>query len=79
MKRTQITVKEVNEDAFRKLKAFAVRGKITVGAALTLAIESLLSQTKKKKKDLGELKAADWGSGTEYLSEQLDETIYGDN
>ncbi len=78
MKKTQITVKEVDEEAFRKLKAFAARGKITVGAALSLAIDKLLSQAKKKR-DLAELAPTDWGAGSEFLSEQIDEAIYSDN
>ena len=77
--KTQITVKEIDEDSFKELKAFAAKGKITIGAALTLAIKKLLSQTRKKRKDLAELAPINWGPGTEHLSEQIDEVIYGDN
>ena len=77
MKKTQITVKEVDEGSFKELKAFATKGKITVGAALTLAIEELLSQTNKKKKDLSQLNPTNWGLGTENLSEQINESSYG--
>ncbi len=78
MKTTQITVKEVNEEIFRELKAAAVRNKMTVGATLSLAIETWLSQLKKKKGNLSELKSINWGPGTEHLSEQIDEIIYGE-
>ncbi len=75
--KTQITVKEVDEESFKELKAEAVRRKMGVGIALTLAIESWLSSLKQKKGSLSELKSRNWGPGTEYLSEKVDEAIYG--
>ena len=75
---TQITVKEVDEKAFQELKAQAAKNKMTVGAALTLAIETWLSSTKRAKADLAELKAVSWGQGTERLSEKIDEALYGE-
>ena len=79
MKTTQITVKEVNEKAFQELKATAVRNKMTIGTALTLAIEQWVSSLKKTKiGKLSELKPRNWGKGTEYSSEQIDEILYGE-
>ena len=74
---TQITVKEVDEQSFRKLKAFAVQRKMKVGSALSLAIEFWLSSVKTKKDTLSELKPISWGKGTEHLSEDLDSVLYG--
>ena len=78
MKKTQITVKEIDEGAFKELKVEAIRRKMTVGTALTLAINNWLSSLKKTRKSLLEWKPTDWGSGTERLSEEVDEIIYGD-
>ena len=78
MKTTQITVKEVNEKAFQELKATAIKGKMTVWTALTLAIENWLSSLKEKKGIFSELKPRNWGHGTERLSEEIDKIIYGE-
>ncbi|HLC86468.1 MAG TPA: hypothetical protein VJG30_04240 [Candidatus Nanoarchaeia archaeon] len=79
MAKTQITVKEVEEKTFQELKAEAVRRKLTVGTALTLAIENWLSSLKKPKESLLKWKPTNWGPGTERLSEQVDEVLYGDD
>ena len=78
METTQITVKEVDAKAFQELKSIAVKNKMNVGTALTLAIESWTSSLKKKKKDLLDLKPTKWGLGTEHTSEEIDQIIYGD-
>ncbi len=79
MKTTQITVKEVNEKAFQELKAVAVKNKITVGTALTLAMENWTSSLRRTKQGkLSELKPRNWGSGTEHTSEEIDEILYGE-
>ena len=72
----QITVKEVNEQAFRKLKSFAVQRKMNVGTALSLAIESWLSNMKTKHDTLSQLRPINWGKGTEHLSEEADSVLY---
>lgn len=74
----QVTIKEVDEHAFRELKAAAVKYKMTVGSAFNLAIENWLWSTRKTKSDLKDLKPVSWGRGTERLSEQVDEIVYGD-
>ena len=79
MKKIQITVKEVDEEAFNELKSEAIKGKMNVGTALTLAMENWTSSLKKTKDSLLKWKPVDWGPGTEHLSEQIDEIIYGDN
>ncbi|HIH26348.1 hypothetical protein J4476_03890 [Candidatus Woesearchaeota archaeon] len=76
--KTQITVKEVEDKTFQELKAEAVKRKMSIGTALTLAIENWLSSIKKPRGSLLMWKSTDWGPGTEKLSEQVDEIIYGD-
>ncbi|MEK6955023.1 MAG: hypothetical protein AABW52_00025 [Nanoarchaeota archaeon] len=77
--KTQITVKEVEEKTFQELKSEAANMKMSIGAALTIAIESWLSSIRKPKGSLLKWKPRDWGPGTENLSEQVDEIIYGDS
>ena len=62
----------------RGFKAEAIKRKINVGTALTLAIENWLSSLKKTKKSLLDWKPTNYGSGTEKLSEEVDEVLYGD-
>jgi len=77
--KTQITVKEVDKETFNELKAEAIKRKIKVGMALTWAIENWLSSLKKTKESLSDWKPRKWGPGTEHLSEQIDEVLYGDS
>lgn len=76
--KTQITVKEVDEETFREFKAVAIRNKITVGTALTLAMEKFKSSELAKKAKFTDLEPVDWGAGTEKVSEQADEILYGE-
>ncbi len=74
---TQITVKDVSRETFNALKTEAVKRRINVGTALSLAIKSWLSSIKQTRRKLSTLKPTDWGPGTETLSEDFDETLYG--
>ena len=74
---TQITVKDVDGKTFQELKAAAARAKLTVGRALTMAIHLWLSETERPKKRLSDFKPIKGGPGTERLSEQIDEILYG--
>ncbi|MBI4450810.1 hypothetical protein HY642_02440 [Candidatus Woesearchaeota archaeon] len=73
----QITVKAVDGSAFQELKAAAARRKMTVGAALSVAIEHWLSSMRKTKGKLSDLPPAKWGRGTERTSDRIDEILYG--
>jgi len=77
--KTQITVKEVDEKAFQNLKAEAAKRKMTVGTALTWAIENWLSSLEPIRGRLSDLKPRDWGPGTERVSEEIDEILYGED
>ncbi len=74
----QLSVKNVDEDTFREFKAQAVRGGLKVGKALTLAMQEWLEKSEKKPKlSILDLKPSSWGKGTERLSENADEVLYG--
>jgi len=75
---TQITVREVDETVFREFKAEATRLGLTMGAALTLAMEKFKSELQRKKGTLTSLKPMPWKKGTERLSEEVDAIMYRD-
>ena len=73
----QITVREVDEGVFREFKAEATKQGLTLGSAITLAMEKFHNDLRKKKK-FTSLKPISWGKGTEKVSEQVDEILYGE-
>jgi hypothetical protein len=74
---TQITVRDVDEHVFREFKAEAVKQGMTLGTALTLAMEKFRSTLSGKRTKLTSLKPSAWGKGTEHVSEEVDEILYG--
>ena len=76
MAKIQVTVKNVDEEAFSELKAEAVRKKLPVGIALSLAIEKWLSESKKPTLPLARWKTIKGGATTKLLSEQVDSVLY---
>lgn len=74
----QITVREVDSDTFREFKAEAVARGLTLGAALTLAMMKFKSELKRKRPKFTELQPVSFGPGSEHLSEQIDEILYGE-
>ncbi len=77
MAKIQVTIKNVDEDAFSELKAEAARAKLSVGVAISLAIEKWLSESKKPRLSLADWKTIRGGAKTKLLSEQADSIIYG--
>ena len=77
MGRVQVTIKNVDEEAFSELKAEAARKKLPVGIALSLAIEKWLSESRKLKLPLTKWKTIKGGPKTRLLSEQIDSVLYG--
>ncbi len=73
----QITVKDVDEKTFQEMKAVAVKNKIKVGRALTLAMHTFLSQMQKPRARLADVRSFQGSKGTERVSEQVDEILYG--
>ncbi len=77
MVKVQVTIKNVDEDAFSELKAEAARKKLHVGAALSLAIEKWLSEAKKPLLPLTKWETVKGGKKTKFLSEEADSVLYG--
>lgn len=73
----QLSVKNVDEKIFREFKAKAVKEKIKVGSALTLAMQYWIREKEKKvKKSFLAHKPSSWGKGTENLSQEVDDILY---
>lgn len=75
---TQITVRDVDSEVFREFKAEAIKHGLTMGSALTLAMEKFRAELGKKKQKFTSLKPVLWGKGTEQVSEQVDQILYGE-
>ncbi|MCA1812805.1 MAG: ribbon-helix-helix protein, CopG family [Halobacteriales archaeon] len=72
------TIRNLDEEAYRQLKArAAVEGK-SVGEAMSEAIRLYVAQGRKRKtRSIRDIKVLDFGPGTERLSEQIDDVLYG--
>ena len=77
MAKIQVTIKNVDEDAFSELKSEAARKKLPVGIALSLAIEKWISESRKPLLPLSKWKTIRGGAKTGLLSEQIDSVLYG--
>ncbi len=85
MEKIFIGVREVDKEIFERYKALALARRMKLGAALTLAMKKMLDNSKinhkkenlKKAQALLKMKPIDFGPGSEHLSEQIDEILYG--
>jgi hypothetical protein len=77
--RTNIAVREVDKEVFRKFKAKTIEEDMKLGETLTLAMKFWLIQKSKRAnpKTLLEIKPFDWGKENENASERIDEFLYG--
>ncbi len=73
----KISVRNVDKQLFKELKLRAQREEKTAGQALNEALRLYLQQDRKSRKPLSKLPSFDFGSGTERLSEEIDEVLYG--
>lgn len=72
------TVRNLDDDAYRALKARAALEGKTVGEAMSDAIRLYLSApARKRKRSILDAAPIDFGPGTERLSERIDEIVYG--
>lgn len=73
------TIRNLDEDAYRRLRAHAALHGRTVGDALNEAIVAYLARAEaaRKRGSFARLPVADFGKGTERLSEEINETLYG--
>jgi hypothetical protein len=75
-----VTIRAVDERAFRRFKARAAELDLRLGEALTLAIREWAKRdasTAKRPSLLASLPVDDWGPGSEHLSEDIDRILYG--
>ncbi len=72
-----ITIRNIQESIFRKLKAKAAEEDLKIGDALTQAIELWLkTRSEKPKGKLSDIPTFDWGKGTEHSSTEIDKVLY---
>ncbi len=73
----QLSVRDVDENVFKKFKAKATEEDMPIGKALTMAMDTWLARKQKRAK-LTDLKPMSFGKNTRNLSEDIDRTVYGD-
>ena len=73
------TIRNLDEVAYRQLRARAVLTRRTVGELLNEAIRSYLARPERPVRDasLADLAPEDYGEGQEHLSEEIDTVLYG--
>ena len=73
------TIRNLDEVTYRQLKARAALEGKTLGEAVNDALRTYLAhpQDPHRTGSVFDLPHADFGPGTEHLSEQIDEIVYG--
>jgi plasmid stability protein len=73
------TIRNLDEDAYRKLKARAALGGKTVGELINQAIRAYLARPDgmPKSRSLGELRPEAYLERDDRLSEEIDAVVYG--
>jgi plasmid stability protein len=72
------TIRNLDEDAYRRLRARAVLSGQTTGALVSEAIRSYLARPQPgETSSLADLVPEDYGKGQERLSEEIDAVVYG--
>jgi hypothetical protein len=75
-----VTIRSVDEQAFRRFKAVAAGRGLKLGEALSLALREWARRDDAQAKRpslLAALPVDDWGPGSERLSEDVDRILYG--
>jgi plasmid stability protein len=77
--RVDTTIRNLDETAYRRLKARAALGGKTMGEVVNEAIHAYLAQPEvgPKRLSLLDLPQEDYAEGAERLSEQVDAIVYG--
>ena len=72
-----VNIRNMNENAYRKLKARAVLEGISIGVALTQAIEFWLKEkdVRKRRVSLMDMKPESFGKKNGRLSEEIDKIL----
>ena len=72
------TIRNLDEAAYRRLRARAVLSGRTIGELVNEAIRSYLARPQPAgESSLSELEPQDYGEGQERLSEEIDTIVYG--
>ena len=75
-----VTIRKVDERAYRLFKARAAERGLNLGEALSLALQvwARWDTTRPERPRLSEvIPVFDWGPGSENLSEEIDQVLYG--
>jgi hypothetical protein len=75
-----LVVRKVNKAVYREFRAKALKQWMTVGRALSITMEEWVKAPTEKSKDpklLLKAKPIDLGEGSEDISENVDEILYG--
>ena len=74
---TTICVRDVDPDIFRSFKSQSHQRGMTLGQALTAAIQHWTEEHRPKKRFLEFKPSKGWGKGTEKSSTEIDRVLYG--
>ncbi|MBS7614038.1 hypothetical protein KEJ48_07380 [Candidatus Bathyarchaeota archaeon] len=73
-----ITIRGIDESVFKRFKAKAVEEGMKLGEAVTQAMEMWIRERSvKPKASLLDIKPFNWGKGTEKVSVEIDQILYG--
>lgn len=70
------SIRGIDDEIFREFKAKAQKNGRNIGEAMTEAMTQWLNETNEDA-SLDDMDAWDWGEGTEKLSEEYEDEIYG--
>ncbi len=73
----QLSVRNVDKKVFENFKVEVTKEGLTIGKALTMALDQWVESKSKKREKFLELKPIDWGTGTEKTSKEIDNILYG--
>ena len=76
-----ITIRNIDETAYRKLKAKAALENINIGTAVAQAIDAWLGKSESKTENVSilDIKPVKMGKKNKNLSEEIDKVLYGAN
>ncbi len=81
-----IGIRDVDEKTFQQFKEISAAERAKLGQMITFAMRKIIEEKKRKKQNhwravatLANSKPLDFGPGSERLSEQIDEILYGEN
>ena len=73
------TIRNIDPSVYKSLKAKAIADGITIGEAINRVVREWLNLEPKKHKNLPDVKPEHFGKQHVYLSEGIDEILYGED